>query len=105
MKTAQIWIHLHGHDDDLEQLQAQFERFASFGVILVARAHEEVFKLPPQGLLLLLLVRGLGAHQGVGTRAAIVGHGGEEPVLLWETQVMIAVNETSKGARSLRGMN
>lgn len=84
-------IHLHSHDDDLEQLQAQFERLPPLGVVLVTRAHEEVLELPPQGLLLLLLLLlGLRAHQTSGTggpdpekfSGPIGGHGGEEPVLL-----------------------
>lgn len=73
--TNGIWVwckskkkHLHGHNDDFEQLQAQFERLAALGVVLVTRAHEKVLELPPQGLLLfLLLLAELRAHQAGGT--------------------------------------
>ena len=47
--------HLNSDDDDLEQLQAQFEGLAPLGVELVAGAHEEVLQLPAECLLLFLV--------------------------------------------------
>ena len=49
-----VCSYLHGDNDNLEQLQAQFEGLAAFGVELVTWAHEEVLELPAQGLLFLL---------------------------------------------------
>lgn len=40
--------YLNGYNDDLDQLQDQFKRLSTLGVILVAGAHEEVFQLAPQ---------------------------------------------------------
>lgn len=89
-------LHLHSHYDDFQQLQAQFERLSPLGVILVTRTHEEVLEFPPQGLLLLflllLLLPDLRAQQTRGTPTpkkvlgSIVGHRGEQSVLLWETE-------------------
>lgn len=35
--------YLSCNNNDLQQLQDQLERFAAFGVIFIARAHEEIF--------------------------------------------------------------
>lgn len=66
--------HLHSHNDNLQQLQTQFERLAALGMIFVTGAHEEVLKFPPQSLLflfLMLLLWETGAPHSAGTRAAI----------------------------------
>lgn len=54
MKTSNT--HLYSHNYDLEQLQAQFERFATLCMVLVTGAHEKIFELSPQGVLLLFLL-------------------------------------------------
>ena len=56
--------HLNSDDDDLEELQAQFEGLPPLGVELVARAHKEVLQLPAECLLLFLV----GAHPAPGCR-------------------------------------
>lgn len=49
-----VCAYLSGDDDDLQQLQDQFERLAALGVIFITRAHEEILQLPAEGLLLLV---------------------------------------------------
>lgn len=38
--------YLYGNNDDLEDLQAQFKRFPSFGMILITWTHEKIFQFP-----------------------------------------------------------
>lgn len=47
-------MYLSCDNKDLEQLQDELIRLAAFGVIFITRAHEEVFQLPANGLLLLI---------------------------------------------------
>ncbi len=47
-------MYLSCDNNDLEQLQDQLVRLAALCVILITRAHEEVFQLPANGLLFLI---------------------------------------------------
>lgn len=52
MMKMPVHRHLHGDDDDLDQLQHQLVWFAALGVVFITRAHKEVLQLPAQGLFL-----------------------------------------------------
>ena len=73
--------YLYGDDDDLEQLQAQFEWLPSLGVVFVTGAHKEVLQFPPERFLLLLWARVWGSLVGIPGRT-IARQGGEQSVLL-----------------------
>lgn len=84
-----VCSYLHGDNDNLEQLQAQFEGLAALGVELVTGAHEEVLELPAQGLLFLLRPQPAMAVAVVNMLAAAVAgavavrrHRGNQLVLL-----------------------